>query len=64
MGGKDVVHMKQFKSSNLPPAEVQRLLKEEADKRFSEHEDRISSSDQAELSAPVKVNYIDIFLLN
>ncbi|KAI9072554.1 hypothetical protein K1719_045485 [Acacia pycnantha] len=55
MGGKDVVHMKQFKSSHLQPTEVQRLLKKEADKRFSEDEDGFSSSDEeAESFAALK----------
>ncbi|KAJ8755657.1 hypothetical protein K2173_022252 [Erythroxylum novogranatense] len=36
MGGKDVIHMKQQHSSNLQPAEVQKRLKEIADKRFAD----------------------------
>ncbi|XP_028780422.1 MACPF domain-containing protein NSL1 isoform X1 [Neltuma alba] len=54
MGGKDVVHMKQFKSSHLQPTEVQRLLKKEADKRFSEDRDACSGSDQAGISVTFK----------
>ncbi|KAI9076957.1 hypothetical protein K1719_041033 [Acacia pycnantha] len=54
MGGKDVVHMKQFKSSHLQPTEVRRLLKKDADKRFSEDEDGSSSSDEAESLAALK----------
>lgn len=34
MGGKDVVYVKQQHSSSLQPAEVQKKLKEIADKRF------------------------------
>lgn len=34
MGGKDVICMRQQKSSNLQPIEVQKRLKEMADKRF------------------------------
>ncbi|OWM79327.1 hypothetical protein CDL15_Pgr003500 [Punica granatum] len=34
MGGKDVIYMKQQHSSTLQPAEVQKRLKEMADKRF------------------------------
>lgn len=34
MGGRDVVYVKQQHSSNLQPADVQRKLKEMADKRF------------------------------
>ncbi|KAI8001252.1 MACPF domain-containing protein NSL1 [Camellia lanceoleosa] len=36
MGGKDVIHIKQLQNSNLPPTEVQKLLKQLADERFSE----------------------------
>ncbi|KAM1138882.1 hypothetical protein COP1_036758 [Malus domestica] len=36
MGGKDVVHIKQLQNSNLHPTEVQELLKQLADERFSE----------------------------
>ncbi|XP_057976841.1 MACPF domain-containing protein At4g24290 [Malania oleifera] len=36
MGGKDVIYMKQQHSSTLQPAEVQKRLKEMADKRFSD----------------------------
>lgn len=35
MGGKDVIHMKQLRNSNHEPDEVQKLLKQLADKRFS-----------------------------
>ncbi|XP_077231876.1 MACPF domain-containing protein At4g24290-like [Tasmannia lanceolata] len=34
MGGKDVIYVKQQHSSNLQPAEVQKRLKEMADRRF------------------------------
>ncbi|GLT85764.1 hypothetical protein SLE2022_039420 [Rubroshorea leprosula] len=34
MGGKDVIYVKQRHSSNLQPADVQKILKEMADKRF------------------------------
>lgn len=36
MGGKDVVYVKQLYSSTLEPSDVQRRLKEVADKRFNE----------------------------
>lgn len=38
MGGKDVIHIKQLQKSNLQPIEVQKLLKQLADERFSEDE--------------------------
>ncbi|XP_028780356.1 MACPF domain-containing protein NSL1-like [Neltuma alba] len=50
----DVVHIKQFKSSHLQPTEVQRLLKKEADERFSEDGDTCSGSDQAGISVTLK----------
>lgn len=36
MGGKDVVYVKQPHSSPLQPADIQRRLKEIADKKFSD----------------------------
>lgn len=36
MGGKDVVYVKQQYSSPLQPVDVQKRLKDVADKRFSE----------------------------
>ncbi|KAK4485253.1 hypothetical protein RD792_007884 [Penstemon davidsonii] len=36
MGGKDVIHIKQLRNSNLQPTEVQKLLKQLADEAFSE----------------------------
>jgi hypothetical protein len=34
MGGKDVIYMKQQHSSTLQPADLQKRLKEMADRRF------------------------------
>lgn len=36
MGGKDVIHIKQLQNSVLQPMEVQKLLKQLADEKFSE----------------------------
>ena len=36
MGGKDVIYVKQPHASNLPITEVQKMLKKEADERFSD----------------------------
>lgn len=36
MGGKDVIYVKQQHSSTLQPADVQKRLKDMADKRFSD----------------------------
>ncbi|OAY26226.1 MACPF domain-containing protein NSL1 [Manihot esculenta] len=36
MGGKDVIHIKQLQKSHAQPPEVQKLLKQVADERFSE----------------------------
>ncbi|XP_051125560.1 MACPF domain-containing protein NSL1 [Andrographis paniculata] len=38
MGGKDVIHIKQLRNSNLQPTEVQKLLKQLADEKFCEDE--------------------------
>lgn len=46
MGGKDVIHVKQLQSSSLQPTEVQKLLKELADKRFSEDGSFASNSNK------------------
>ncbi|XP_058197782.1 MACPF domain-containing protein NSL1 [Rhododendron vialii] len=46
MGGKDVIHIKQLQSSSLQPTEVQKLLKESADKRFSEDGSCASNSNK------------------
>ncbi|KAL6562112.1 kinetochore-associated protein nsl1 [Orobanche gracilis] len=40
MGGKDVIHIKQLRHSNLQPTEVQKLLKQLADERFCEDGNR------------------------
>ncbi|GMI91557.1 necrotic spotted lesions 1 [Hibiscus trionum] len=37
MGGKDVIHVKQLQNSNIQPNEVQKILKQLADERFSEN---------------------------
>jgi len=55
MGGKDVVLVKQLEGSNLQPTEVQKLLKQLADQRFSEDENGGFLSNPAELSGKMKV---------
>lgn len=47
MGGKDVIYVKQPHASNLPITEVQKMLKKEADARFSEFDLRISLDSEA-----------------
>ncbi|XP_059439512.1 MACPF domain-containing protein NSL1 [Corylus avellana] len=54
MGGKDVIHIKQLENSNLQPTEVQKLLKECADKRFSEDVNGSFISNPAEISGKLK----------
>lgn len=54
MGGKDVIHVKQLEGSNLQPTEVQNLLKQLADQRFSEDENGGFLSNPAELSGKMK----------
>lgn len=45
MGGKDVIYIRQQHYSNLQPVEVQRRLKEMADKRFLDVSSQFSSED-------------------
>lgn len=47
MGGKDVIYVKQPHASNLPITEVQKMLKKEADERFSDVDWRISLDSEA-----------------
>ncbi|XP_043689676.1 MACPF domain-containing protein NSL1 isoform X2 [Telopea speciosissima] len=54
MGGKDVIHIKQLENSNLQPMEVQKLLKESADERFSEDVNGNLYSGSNELSRKLK----------
>ncbi|KAE9607224.1 hypothetical protein Lal_00026401 [Lupinus albus] len=54
MGGKDVVHIKQSKNSDLQPTELQKLLKQLADERFSEDSNRSSNVNAAEISRKLK----------
>ena len=64
MGGKDIVYMKQQHSSTLPSDDVQRKLKEIAEKRFSgQHIDNPSKSRDLKLvgtSLPM-LFYISLF---
>lgn len=52
MGGKDVIHVKQLRNSNLQPPEVLKFLKLLADGRFSE------DANPAEISGKLKVYWI------
>lgn len=54
MGGKDVIHIKQLQSSNLQPTEVQKLLKQLADERFSEDVNGNFISNPIEFSGKLK----------
>lgn len=49
MGGKDVIHVKQLRNSNLQPPEMLKFLKLLADGRFSE------DANPAEISGKLKV---------
>lgn len=55
MGGKDVIHIKQLRNSNLQPSEVQKLLKQLADERYSEDVNRSSLFNPKGLSEKNKV---------
>ncbi|GFZ03029.1 MAC/Perforin domain-containing protein [Actinidia rufa] len=54
MGGKDVIHIKQLQNSNLQPAEVQKLLKQLADEKFSEDTNGSFTLDTNKLSGKRK----------
>ncbi|KAF7840282.1 MACPF domain-containing protein NSL1 [Senna tora] len=56
MGAKDVVHMKQLRSSDLQPDEVQELLKQLADERFSEDANLSLNIIKPDVSANIKNN--------
>ncbi|CAN0880558.1 MACPF domain-containing protein At4g24290 [Linum grandiflorum] len=49
MGGKDVIYVKQQHSSTLQTADLQKRLKEMADKRFSDANGQYSSSSSSEV---------------
>ncbi|TKY59231.1 MACPF domain-containing protein NSL1 [Spatholobus suberectus] len=57
MGGKDVVHIKQSKNSDLQQTELQKLLKQLADERFSEYSNQSSNVNPADKSRKVKDNH-------
>ncbi|GAU32552.1 hypothetical protein TSUD_64470 [Trifolium subterraneum] len=54
MGGKDVVHIKQSKKSDSEPTELQKLLKQLADERFSADSNQSSNVNPAAISAKLK----------
>ncbi|KAK7362812.1 hypothetical protein VNO77_04935 [Canavalia gladiata] len=50
MGGKDVIHIKQSKNSDFQQTDLQKLLKQLADERFSEDSNQSSNVNPAEKS--------------
>ena len=54
MGGKDVVHIKQLKDSDLGLIEVEKLLQQVADERFSEDSIGSSNGSTANISGKLK----------
>ncbi|KAJ4977300.1 hypothetical protein NE237_002406 [Protea cynaroides] len=64
MGGKDVINIKQLQNSNLQPTEVQKLLKQLADKRFSEDVNGGFYLDSDELSRKLKEKQFVAWELN
>ncbi|KAL4391817.1 hypothetical protein HN51_013262 [Arachis hypogaea] len=64
MGGKDVVHIKQSKNSDLPPAELQKLLKQLADERFSEDSNPSSNANPAQISGKLKDDHAKLWRQN
>lgn len=59
MGGNDVIHIKQLQKSNLQPTEVQKLLKQLADERFSEDVNGSQISNPNSASGTLKVQQGD-----
>lgn len=55
MGGKDVIHMKQSKKSDLEPEEMQRLLKQLAEERFFGVSNQTLNVNATKISAKLKV---------
>lgn len=55
MGGKDVVHIKQSKNSDVQSTELQKLLKQLADERFSADSNQSSNVNSAAISGQPKV---------
>ena len=63
MGGKDVVYVKQQHSSNLQPAQVQKRLKEMADRKFQDangqvHMDPEEAFGKDKVSLSLSLSYI------
>ncbi|XP_054778026.1 MACPF domain-containing protein NSL1-like isoform X2 [Prosopis cineraria] len=58
MGGKDVVHMKQLRNSDLQSTELQKLLKQLADERFSEN---ANVSYRGEISGNLKDDHANLW---
>ncbi|KAI4296790.1 hypothetical protein L6164_036715 [Bauhinia variegata] len=58
MGGKDVVHLKQSKKSDLESAEVQKLLKQLADERFSQELTKSSNGNPIEITGKRKGDHV------
>lgn len=56
MGGKDVVHIKQSKNSDVQPTELQKLLKQLADERFSADSIPSTNVNSAAISGQPRVN--------
>lgn len=54
MGGKDVIHIKQLQNSTLEPTQVQTLLKQLADEKFSEDSNEKLPSEAAKVSGKQK----------
>lgn len=66
MGGKEVVHIKQLRNSNLQPVEVQKSLKQLADQRFSEDVNvasPIQVSKKARVSFKLLLDFLEIISL-
>lgn len=65
MGGKDVIYLKQQHSSALQPADVQKRLKEMADRRFMDANGQYSvASDQVFPNDKVCETMLFLFIIH
>jgi len=60
MGGKDVIYLKQQHSSTLQPADVQKKLKEMADRRFLDANGHYVASDHVFPNNKVCEQFYDV----
>lgn len=57
MGGKDVIHIKQLQNSTFQPMELQKLVKQLADEKFSEDVNGCQMRNSVKSSEKPKVSH-------